>query len=413
VSGLSGAEDPKRSELLHELLRRSHLSIPSDLATIVADQAAEADARDVVVYLIDYEQSVLVPLPGPVVRPPEPLSVAGTVAGRAFSTSSILRAAVEEPGRQRTWIPLLDGTERLGVLGLSLPEAQLTDAWLATWERYAHLVTILIVSKSAYGDAFEMARRRQPMTLASELLWGLAPPLVFATDGLVVAGLLEPCYDNGGDHLDYAVDGRVLHLAVFDAMGHGLAAAGVAAFAVAAYRQSRRSGRGLVETYTAMDEAVGDQFPDFRFVTALIGRLELDSGRLSWITAGHPPPLLIRGGRRAHSLDSTPVPPLGTKLEHAAPTVSVESLEPGDLVLFYTDGLIEARDADGRLFGVEGLSEFIEREAAAGQTAPETLRRLRHAIVGSDRATLRDDATALVAEWNRGGERAVVPQTVI
>src|SRR4051794_8602508 len=111
VSHPLDTEDAKRSELLHELLRRSHLSTPSDLAAVVADQAADAGAEDVALYLIDYEQSALVPLPDRAVEPREPLSVAGTVAGRAFSTSSILHAAAEEPGRQRTWIPLLDGTE--------------------------------------------------------------------------------------------------------------------------------------------------------------------------------------------------------------------------------------------------------------------------------------------------------------
>jgi serine/threonine protein phosphatase PrpC len=406
------ANETQRLTLLNELLRRTHLSTPSDLASVVLEQAADAGARDGALYLVDYELSSLVPLPRRGAAPLEPLSIAGTVPGRAFSTTAIVRAPAGEAGRQRVWIPLLDGTERLGVIALSLPEEQLSEDWIATWERYAHLVAMLIVSKGAYGDAFELARRRQPMTLASELLWGLAPPLVFASDGVVIAGMLEPCYDNGGDCLDYAVDGRVLHLAVFDAMGHGLAAAGVAAFAVAAYRQSRRTGRGLIETYTAMDEAVGEQFPDSRFVTALIAQLELDTGRLRWITAGHPPPLLIRGGRRAHNLVTEPVPPLGSGVEHAPPVVAVEPLEPGDLLLLYTDGVTEARDADGRLFGVEGLSRFIEREAAAGQTTPETLRRLRHAIIGSAYATLRDDATALLVEWNRGGERALLPATV-
>jgi serine/threonine protein phosphatase PrpC len=406
-------DDLRRSELLHELLRRTHLSTPSDLTAVVVEQAKEAGARDVVLRVTDYEQAVLVPVPGSEVDSLEPLSIAGTMAGRAFSASTILQAAADEPGWQRLWIPLLDGTERIGTLGITVPEARLTEEWLSTWERYAHLVATLIVTKSAYTDAFELVRRRQPMTLASELLWGLAPPLVFATDGVVVAGMLEPCYDNGGDSLDYAIDGRLLHLAVFDAMGHGLAAAGVAAFAIAAYRQSRRGGRGLIETYTAMDQAVGQQFPDSRFVTALIAQLDLDSGELRWISAGHPPPLLIRGGRRAHGLEARPVPPLGVKLEHAAPTVAVESLEPGDLLLLYTDGLTDARDAEGQLFAVEGLTEFIEREASAGQTAPETLRRLRHAILGSHRATLRDDATALLVEWNRGGERGLIPPTVL
>jgi serine phosphatase RsbU (regulator of sigma subunit) len=225
--------------------------------------------------------------------------------------------------------------------------------------------------------------------------------------------MLEPCYDNGGDALDYAVNDRMLHVAVFDAMGHGLAAAGVAAFALSAYRQSRRSGSGLLETYAAMHDAVGRQFPDSRFVTALIAQLDLDTGRLRWISAGHPPPLVVRGGRRAHTLETVPAPPLGVASPGGPPTVASASLEPADLLLLYTDGLTEARNPDGEMFTIDRLGQFIEREAAAGLTAPETLRRLRHAVISSGRAKLRDDASALLLEWRRGGEEALMPQTVL
>jgi serine/threonine protein phosphatase PrpC len=411
-SSHSPADDEQVLELLHELLRRSHLSTPSDLPRIVADQGRSIGARDVVLYLIDYEQETLVPLPGDADSPGSPLSVAGTVAGRSFSSTSILRSKGDVPGMERLYLPLLDGTERVGVIGMSFDEGAVSDRVVAACERYAHLVAILIVTKSEYGDAFEIARRRRQMTIASELLWALVPPLLFATDGVVLAGMLEPCYDNGGDTLDYAIDDRVLHVAVFDAMGHGLAAAGVAAFALSAYRHSRRSGSDLLETYAAMHDAVGAQFPERRFVTALIAQLELDTGQLRWISAGHPPPLVIRGGRRARTLKTTPVPPLGVDSPSGAPSVATDSLEPGDLLLLYTDGLPEARDINGEIFTIERLSEFIEREAAAGQTAPETLRRLRHAVIGREGVELRDDATAVLLEWQGQGEAELMPQTV-
>ena len=242
------------------------------------------------------------------------------------------------------------------------------------------------------------------MTIASELVWGLAPPLVFATDGLALAAMLEPCYDNGGDALDYAVNDRTLHLAVFDAMGHGLAAAGVAAFALSAYRYSRRNGSSLLETYASMHEAVGRQFPDSRFVTALIAQLDLDTGRLTWISAGHPPPLVIRGGRRARTLRPR-------RRRHSAwnrPAARRPSLasrwSPAICCCSTPTGSPRRATPDGQMFTIERLGEFIEREAAAGQIAPETLRRLRHAVIGREAAELRDDATAVLLEWQGDGE---------
>lgn len=297
---------------------------------------------------------------------------------------------------------------------MSFPDGTVSDALVQACERYAHLVAMVVAAKRHYGDAFEVARRRQPMTIASELVWGLVPPLVFATEDLILAGMLEPAYDNGGDTLDYAINDRVLHLGVFDAMGHGLAAAGVAAFAVSAYRHSRRRGCDLVGTYKAMDDAVGEQFPDNRFVTAVIAELDLGSGRLAWISAGHPPPVIIRGGRHARTLEA-PTPaatPLGVANSHTTPEVADESLEPGDLLLLYTDGLTEARGQDGTMLTLEGISQFIAREAAGGQAAPETLRRLRHAIIEREQADLRDDTTALLVEWRSGKEFEFLPQTV-
>jgi hypothetical protein len=406
----SALSDTAVADMLNELLRRSHLCAPSDLAAVIADQARSIGARDVRVYLIDYEQRGLVALPDTQRAGLAPLSVVGTIAGRAFSTTSTLRSSAEDGG-ERLWLPLLDGAERLGVIDMSFDEAVVSERTVMVCERYAHLIAMLIVSKAAYGDVFEVARRRRPMTIASELLWQLTPPLVFASDRLVLAGMLEPCYDNGGDALDYAVNDGVLHVGVFDAMGHGLAAAGVAAFALSAYRHSRRRGCGLLETYDAMDDAVRDQFPGERYVTAVVAQLDLSTGRLTWISAGHPPPLVIRDGRLARTLSAPPAAPLGIPLDGPSPVLAEESLEPGDLLLLYTDGLTEARHPDGQMFTVAGLGEFIEREAAAGQIAPETLRRLRHAIVDRQPGPLRDDATAVLVEWHRGSESHLLPQT--
>jgi hypothetical protein len=405
--------DARVAHMLQEVLRRTHLSAAADLATIVAEEARALGAGAVLLYLIDYEQRLLMPLPGTGAAGREPLAVSGTVAGRAFATTDIID--VEADGGRRLLLPLLDGTERLGVLEATFPDHAdpLPAALAAPLERLAHLVAISVVAKSAYSDFFELQRRRGPMTMASELLWALVPPLVFAGDDFVLAALLEPCYDAGGDAFDYSLNGRVLHFAVLDAMGHGLTAAGMSAFALSAYRHRRRRGDAPAAAYNAIDAALFEQFPtSSRFVTAVFAELDLDSGRLSWVSAGHPAPLLLREGRVVKTLHGPPMLPLGLRLADEPGVAGEESLEPGDMVLLYTDGLTEARRPGGELFTVERLGRFIEREAASGLAAPEVLRRLRAAIIERREGALRDDATALLVEWRRGGERLVVPATV-
>jgi hypothetical protein len=148
-----------------------------------------------VLYLIDYEQRTLVPLSDPRRDDLKPLSLEGTIAGRAFRTTSVLRSSSDESNGERLWLPLLDGTERLGVIDIAFDDGPVQERTVIVCECYAHLTAMLIATKAAYGDIFEVTRRREPMTIASELLWQLTPPLVFATDRLVLAGMLEPCYD--------------------------------------------------------------------------------------------------------------------------------------------------------------------------------------------------------------------------
>jgi Stage II sporulation protein E (SpoIIE) len=405
--------DARVGVMFQEVLRRTHLSAPEDLGRVLAEEARRIGVDSLVVYVVDYEQRTLVPVPSPDVRASEPLPIQGTVGGRAFASTATLAVDGELAEGRRLWLPLLDGTERIGLLRLTLAgDDAVPEPLLSACERYAHLIALLLVTKSAYTDVFELLRRTSAMTLASELVWELVPPLVLASDDFVLSALLEPCYDIGGDAFDYALSDGVLHVAVFDAMGHGLPAAGMASLALSAYRHSRRNGDGPAVAYAAIDAALAEQGLASRFVTALIAELDLATGGLRWVSAGHPAPLLLRGGRLVKALNVAPAPPLALQLAAGPPVEGRESLEPGDMVLLYTDGLTEARRPGGELFSVERLGEFIEREAASGRAAPETLRRLREAIIERGAGALHDDATAVLVEWRRGTERSLLPDTV-
>jgi serine phosphatase RsbU (regulator of sigma subunit) len=407
--------DAASARLFTEFLRRTHLSHPDELADVAAGVAEDAlGASEVVLYLANHEQTMLVPVPSR--RAPERLElrIDGTIAGHAFTASTIHDSVTEAAGRRRLWVPVLDGTDRMGVLELCLDatDGNVDPEVVMVVERYAHAIAQATLSKRQYGDVFDLVQRSQAMTIGAEVLHSVLPPSVFATDGLVISAMLEPAYANGGDAFDYAVNGPLAHLAVFDGMGHGLEAAGVSTFAVAAYRHSRRLGLSLAETYAAMDTAVGRQFGGTRFATAVLAQLELETGTLRWVSAGHPLPLLIRHGRVVKSLGVEPATPLGVPFTAPEVDVAEEQLQPGDSLLLYTDGLTEARQPGGGFLTEEGLARFVQREAAAMLASPETLRRLRLAILEHQDGVLHDDATALLVDWRRGGEELLVPETV-
>jgi anti-anti-sigma factor len=105
----------------------------------------------------------------------------------------------------------------------------------------------------------------------------------------------------------------------------------------------------------------------------------------------------MRDGKVVVTLDAVGRTPLGLT-DHAR--VAQESLQPGDRLLFYTDGITEARDPDGEFFGLGRLLDLAERHAAAGLSAPETLRRLSHAVLNHQHGRLDDDATLMIVEWS-------------
>ncbi|BCL16222.1 PP2C family protein-serine/threonine phosphatase [Micromonospora sagamiensis] len=386
------------AEALRRVLHASHRARPEDLPDLAMRIAPLLDASAVLLYLVDHQQRWLVPFAGTLAPARQPVTISGTIAGRTFSTLT----DHEVPGAEGVslWTPVLDGAERLGVL--EVVSAGGYDAERRDDLRVlATLLAELVVTRGLYGDTLELVRRRAPMQLPAELLRGQLPPLTFATERLVISGLLEPCYEVGGDAFDYSVNGDLAHLALFDAVGHGsqggLRAAVLASIALAAYRNARRGALPLVETYHHIDRAVR-AYDRAGMITAILVELDQATGRLRAISAGHPSGLVLRGGRMVRILPTPTALPM-TLGDLQPPRVIEEDLQPGDDVLLYTDGITEARSADGEPFGVDRLVDFTVRALADGLPAPETTRRLVHAILDHQNDELADDATLLMARW--------------
>jgi serine phosphatase RsbU (regulator of sigma subunit) len=307
-------------------------------------------------------------------------------------------------------MPLLDGTERLGVLDVVATDRSVDvedPEFRAQCDVFAQLVGHLVATKIPYGDILLRVRRTRRMSEASELVWKLLPPLTFSCHRLVIAAVLEPCYEVGGDGFDYAVDGSGVYFAVFDTAGHDLRAGLGTATVLSASRAARRDGDGLCAIARAADLALVTYAPELCFTTAVLAHLDLDSGLLRYINAGHPQPLLLRQGKVVRRLGGGRRMPLG--LDDPQMEIAEETLEPDDRLVLFTDGVTDARDVDGVPFGEQRLVELVERQAAANLPAPEALRTLCHAALDRYDGPPTDDATLLMVEWSDSAVRRVMP----
>jgi Stage II sporulation protein E (SpoIIE) len=337
--------------------------------------------------------------------------VEGSLAGRAFQHGELV-AGTDGNGGPLLWVPMLDGTERAGVICLSLGDGMVDDPELRQrcWT-LSGLMGHVVMSKLAYSDHLRQLRSPSPLSVASEMLWQLVPPRTFATEKVVVCALLEPYDQVAGDAYDYAVDSGIVYLAVFDGVGHDLEAGVTTALAVSVIRNARRRGvSDLAELAEEADRHLAHRGRPLRFVTAVLARLDTADGTLDYLVAGHPAPLLLRGGHMVKTLEAAHRRPLGVTISprrhHQA---SREYLEPGDRLLFYSDGIVEARDADGVFFGERRLVDLTERTEQARLSAPETLRRLAAAVLDHQAGKLQDDATLLMLDWSSGGHHAMLP----
>jgi serine phosphatase RsbU (regulator of sigma subunit) len=381
--------------------------LPACELTQVVDVAGRAlGATSVRMLVADYGLRSLQELGEDGPRGPRML-IEGTLAGRCFATGDIIVGS----GQPATvWVPLTEGSERLGVLEL------VHEAWTDSLRRIlvpvVRILVLVLISKRRYTDVILRGRRSEPLSIAAEIQWALLPPLTYSTNAVSVSGILEPAYSIGGDSFDYALNPDHAEFAIVDAVGHGIAAVSISVLALNGLRNARREMHDLAQAYTDTGDVIRAQSGHGAFATAQIASLELDTGTLTWLNAGHPLPLLVRDRSFIGPLTCRPSLPMG--LGGTVNEIAIERLQPGDRVLFYTDGVTESHSPSDEVFGVERLADLLVRASTEASSPAETVRRLASAVLSYNGQTLRDDATLLILEYHgppprRGAEMATRP----
>ncbi|WP_017576518.1 PP2C family protein-serine/threonine phosphatase [Nocardiopsis kunsanensis] len=371
----------------------THLTFEG-LASRVTEEAEHAGLYGVRLYLADRQQIILKEVTGKgsdSAQGGEQLRIDGSVAGLAFIHTQILRVA----RLPQYWVPVQNGSERLGVLHIERAE----NADDEVLRSLAAIVGLLVADKRSISDSYARLIRSRPMTVSAEMQWTLMPPTVFANERVTLAAATEPAYANAGDSFDYALSGNTVHMALFDAMGHDNAAGLLANLTVGAFRNARRSGIALEDMPAEVEKILTEEFVRSRFTTGIMAELDTETGIFRWVNCGHLPPVLLRGQNAVRTLGCEPTHPLGMDFEVPVHVCS-EQLQPGDRILVYTDGMIEARDSRGEEFGIDQFVRFIVRQEADQLPVPETLRRLINAVMLHHKSELGDDATVFYCEWH-------------
>jgi serine phosphatase RsbU (regulator of sigma subunit) len=385
-----------RAGALEQVLREADGAAVDALPSVVSRALSNFGVRAAVVYLLDYDVSFLLPAPGSVsvLAPPKPQSVEDSLAGHSCTNQELVETIVD--GVHRVWVPISQRYDCLGVLELELEG--IDDDLRRLCSDVGVLLGHLLATAREYTDVYELLSRRRAMNLAAEMHWAIQPAMSYAGPRVRIGGGIEPAYEVGGDAFDYNVNGDIVDFALLDAMGHGLEAALLSFQAIAAYRYGRRRRQSLAEVATTLEETFVQQFGGDRFVTGVLCRLNIRTGELSWVNAAHQPPLLMRAATIAGELAGSPACPLGLDLGGDIEVHSA-TIEPGDSIVLYSDGVVEARAPSGEDFEFDRLRTFLEHEAAQKAPPSTAIRHILEEIKAHSSGPLHDDATLVQFDY--------------
>jgi serine phosphatase RsbU (regulator of sigma subunit) len=317
----------------------------------------------------------------------------GGPAEQALRTQQV---QVLPPRLGLSWTVLAPMTERgeaLGLLELSLPQEP-SPAVVDEVRRTAHVLGYVVIASRRHTDLYEWGQRSTPFSLSAEIQRRLLPAAYTCEAGsFTLAAWLEPADTIGGDTFDYSLDRDQLHLSVTDAAGHGIDSALTATLCVGSLRNNRRHGASLLEQAATTNDALlanGCGSEGEQFATALLGRLDLRTGGLDLVNAGHTAPYLARDGQ-VTELELPADLPLGLFADTTYRSTTVP-LAVNDRVVVVTDGMLERAAASLDLaVHIRRTRELHPREAT---------RALADLVIAASGGVLADDAALLVLDWH-------------
>jgi serine phosphatase RsbU (regulator of sigma subunit)/PAS domain-containing protein len=300
----------------------------------------------------------------------------------------------EESDSNERWlvVPVLFAERILGTLGLAFEERRpFAEDEVSLFRSIAAQLGIALDNARLYQREHRIADTLQQSLLAD-------PTRV---DGLELGRVYRSATENlrvGGDFYDiYGLPGDRVAISIGDVSGKGLAAAGITALVRNTLRAHTLDGLDPHMVVRKANEVLWYFSDSEMFATAVYGVLHLEDGRFEYCNGGHPAPFLLRADATLGTLQvSGPMLGAFEGLDYDTHTVT---LDEGDVLIFYTDGVIEARH-DGRFFGEERLVELVG--SLGSRTAQEIAESIADAAWQYGGGTLRDDIAVLALKRPSG-----------
>ena len=283
----------------------------------------------------------------------------------------------------------------IGVLNL---ESDRTDAYdsiaLELLTLFASGVAIAIEKATLHGEMMKKRRLESELAMARRVMENLLPRKTPEIAGLEIAALNQPWYEIGGDYYDFIpIDSERWGVAIGDVAGKGVSAALLVSALRASLHSLARNELALRSIFRKAHRFFRGSFAEGEFVTLFYAEIDVKLGRLIYINAGHPPPLLIHKSGTASELLENGGLPLGL-LEADSYGEGVAHFGPGDALVLYTDGISEAPNANDEPYGRDRLIAAISRSIS--ETAVSITKSVMEDVEHFSRAQISDDRTLVI-----------------
>ena len=212
--------------------------------------------------------------------------------------------------------------------------------------------------------------------------------------GLEIAGLMHPAQGVGGDYFDYfPIDAHTTQIVIADVSGKGVPAALLMSATAAALRLEANRDRNMLAQLKTLNTELSSLSDPERYVTLLAAKIDTRKRILQYVNCGHNPALLFRAATGTLTRLNSSCPPVGISPQEICELAS-EELLPGDVLVFYTDGVTEAENPLGEEFGMDRLSAMVL--GGSSLSAEDLMTSIYNAAADFCGDNFGDDVTILV-----------------